>query len=610
MKKILHLLMTLVFSVVWAGCYNDILDNIQKKNNIGEALLVGMLTGLPVKVNSSTNNNTDPTNNNSTNSILDTEDSIMPEHSIANVGSAINLQYNAIAANANPSYSYAWQLLYRPANSTAGLNAAASTATLTPDAEGYYIVRLTITNNGASVGTFYAYIGTPSVVHYVRAGAAGANNGSDWTNAWTSLPAALVRGHTYYVADGTYPPMYFLNTPQNDVIPIYIKKAIGSNHGTNTGWDTASMGSGQAVWLVTDPIQANSAVPSGYNSIPFILDANYIVIDGQVGTGNGSAERHGFKFSNQSRLQNNLYHNAFFVGDGINGNAVSLHHIKIKHCEMAQFGCDTTVIGSQNFFIHSMVQSVQYLLLHSCYIHDTPGVSIYLMNTTNSIIEYCYVARNHSDPVSHGEAVYTNPSCNNNIVRFSVFEDIEGTGIVVGKSGWEFYGNLAFYTPAYVNTPKAGRHAPGKTCNNFVGQGFFCGINDCKVYNNTVIGNNLVIANDPSNSDAGNLGFLMWGSNNIAYNNLFTKCYRMDISTLSVSDYNLFNNNRNVILRSGQEAHSEYTAASLYVDELLFDFHLNQNTTAGTALPAPYTVDMDGKGRGVNNAWSRGAFQY
>ena len=38
--------------------------------------------------------------------------------------------------------------------------------------------------------------------HYVRAGATGLNNGSDWNNAWTSLPATLVRGDTYYIADG------------------------------------------------------------------------------------------------------------------------------------------------------------------------------------------------------------------------------------------------------------------------------------------------------------------------------------------------------------------------------------------------------------------------
>ena len=42
---------------------------------------------------------------------------------------------------------------------------------------------------------------------YVREAAAGANDGTDWTNAYTTLPASLTRGDTYYVADGAYGTM-------------------------------------------------------------------------------------------------------------------------------------------------------------------------------------------------------------------------------------------------------------------------------------------------------------------------------------------------------------------------------------------------------------------
>src|SRR3989304_8100596 len=40
--------------------------------------------------------------------------------------------------------------------------------------------------------------------HYVRSGASGSGNGSDWTNAYTTLPSSLIRGDVYYVAGGTY----------------------------------------------------------------------------------------------------------------------------------------------------------------------------------------------------------------------------------------------------------------------------------------------------------------------------------------------------------------------------------------------------------------------
>ena len=42
-------------------------------------------------------------------------------------------------------------------------------------------------------------------VRFIREGATGNNSGTDWTNTWTSLPLTLVRGDTYYIADGNYP---------------------------------------------------------------------------------------------------------------------------------------------------------------------------------------------------------------------------------------------------------------------------------------------------------------------------------------------------------------------------------------------------------------------
>ncbi len=38
--------------------------------------------------------------------------------------------------------------------------------------------------------------------HYIRADAPAGGDGSNWTQAWTELPATLQRGHVYYLADG------------------------------------------------------------------------------------------------------------------------------------------------------------------------------------------------------------------------------------------------------------------------------------------------------------------------------------------------------------------------------------------------------------------------
>src|SRR3989304_6190299 len=113
--------------------------------------------------------------------------------------------------------------------------------------------------------------------HYIRAGASGANNGSDWTNAWTVLPSTLTRGDTYYIADGSYGG-YVFDDADSGSTWIYIKKATASVHGTETGWDS-SYGDGQAVFTA---------------QIEF--KTNYLEIDGVTGGGPGSWETgHGIK---------------------------------------------------------------------------------------------------------------------------------------------------------------------------------------------------------------------------------------------------------------------------------------------------------------------------
>ena len=61
-----------------------------------------------------------------------------------------------------------------------------------------------------------------SANHYILDGASG--NGSSWSNAWDSLPSTLVRGDTYYIADGSY-GSYTFNDAQSGSTLIYIKKA-------------------------------------------------------------------------------------------------------------------------------------------------------------------------------------------------------------------------------------------------------------------------------------------------------------------------------------------------------------------------------------------------
>ena len=100
--------------------------------------------------------------------------------------------------------------------------------------------------------------------NYVRSAATGANSGGDWNNAYTGLPATLVRGDTYYVADGTYGSQTFSDNASGSTY-IYIKKATVADHGTSIGWSD-SFGTSQAVFSGTFGF-GNGSGNSGYYDI-------------------------------------------------------------------------------------------------------------------------------------------------------------------------------------------------------------------------------------------------------------------------------------------------------------------------------------------------------
>lgn len=95
---------------------------------------------------------------------------------------------------------------------------------------------------------------------YVRAGATGSGDGSDWTNAATDLPSALSRGLVYLVAAGSYGSHRFDDGASGEAL-ITLLRATEAAHGTDAGWD-AAFGEGDAVFG------------------PFDFAAPYYVVDG------------------------------------------------------------------------------------------------------------------------------------------------------------------------------------------------------------------------------------------------------------------------------------------------------------------------------------------
>ncbi len=106
------------------------------------------------------------------------------------------------------------------------------------------------------------FLGTTTVMHSlsachaVGATAAGDGSGSSWSNRMKNLPATLVRGDTYYLADGDY-GKYTFKTVNSGTTRITVKKhkhmtigrsSDGCSNDISAGWDQGSMGSAQANW--------------------------------------------------------------------------------------------------------------------------------------------------------------------------------------------------------------------------------------------------------------------------------------------------------------------------------------------------------------------------
>src|SRR4030081_994538 len=84
--------------------------------------------------------------------------------------------------------------------------------------------------------------------HAVSPTGSGSKNGVNWSNAMNQLPSTLVRGDTYYMADGNYAAYNFV-TPNSGATTITVKKAQSYDFGRATdgctndisaGWNAAT----------------------------------------------------------------------------------------------------------------------------------------------------------------------------------------------------------------------------------------------------------------------------------------------------------------------------------------------------------------------------------
>ncbi|HYG36433.1 MAG TPA: hypothetical protein VEC99_16685 [Clostridia bacterium] len=402
----------------------------------------------------------------------------------------------------------------------------------------------------------------------VRAGASGAGDGSDWDNAFPSLPAVLVRGATYYIASGVY-PSYTFDDAEDGATVITVKKAIAVDHGTDQGWLPA-YGEGQAVF--------NSTMR---------FERGYYVFDGQ--TRNESdwfdGASYGFKVEHSNQHQN-------IVVGVQEHHAVSSIVIKyvfvdamttLPNFSVRMFAIDTDVHGPATGF-----QTIgRGFVFHRMYVRG--GNNAWFLRTTDgAIVEYCAASGQRNNEQNHAETFNLYYSANNAIIRYNQIRDFctvgtRGTAVVAiaYSGGLSFYGNV-------VSDFAAG--------DGVVGFDGYASSNN-KIYNNTFI-----------RGVNGNSGLAFGtGLKNEIRNNLWIDCSTISfLSGAGDHDYNGYTGSN-----AYGEAHAQVNIpTSILVNYAGGDYRLASRTKTGAVLPAPYDRDYLGSVRGADGSWDRGACEF
>jgi hypothetical protein len=414
--------------------------------------------------------------------------------------------------------------------------------------------------------------------HYVRAGASGTGSGTDWTNACTAFSgscsdANLVRGDTYYVADGSYSQTTF-NHADSGTLIITIKKAIVADHGTSTGWlDT--YGDGAATFD---------------NNLDF--NSNYWTLDGVTG-GGPSSWKTGFGF-----VIDTTGAHTTCISDG--GGSSGYHDLIFRHIECIG---DAGGAISANNYCTFFGPGTGPVLVEYMYCHDIAGVMLFT-RTHALTVQYSYFDTIVPDPAAHTEAIYGAANENSPttlqivtdyVVRYNVWANIGPpsdpggvTGVLVCQCDrYEVYGNVII---------NGGGGQGGVTTWNEM--------HNAKIYNNTFIGVNKGI-----NFTIGAVD----GDNIVAYNNLFydTPATFGDPNTGGTVTHNYSWCGLNSGTECTAEANDQNGGTSdPFVAYASDNFTLSTGTTAGTTLGSPYNTDPLGNTRGADGTWDRGAYEF
>jgi hypothetical protein len=317
--------------------------------------------------------------------------------------------------------------------------------------------------------------------HYVRSGTGLTTNcGDSWSNACDDLHGLdLIRGHTYYIADGTYGSYRFNDDECTvgvdcDDPYIYIKKAIENDHGCGIecGWDETTMGSGQAIFSGSEPDNPFASI------INFIK--GYYIFDGQVGNGDDE-NSYGFRviptppFEDKkhyligmpavgysTHILNNIsiYHTAL-INPGTNengGSCITTSGSCTYHSDCPEYYDNESdcysgecCLGSYDYEqidIYSNLANADGFIISNNYLSGGSS-NMLIRNWHNSLIEKNYWTNQWSSSEAHGQQISPGSNCDDIIFRNNIFTKSHTFLIGMHNSGreesserWDVYNNI------------------------------------------------------------------------------------------------------------------------------------------------------------------------
>jgi hypothetical protein len=473
--------------------------------------------------------------------------------------------------------------------------------------------------------------------HYICPGASGGtHSGAEWTDAYLGIgsgagqinPGSMVRGDTYYVANGQITSASTQTTfgvADSGTSAITIIKAIDGANGTNTGWTNGGTGtcnSSQAGWG------------------PILFTTDYWVFNGvtrSTATGNPWVDwrnhsSYGFYVNNNNGSNSPVANNTGAITGGVAGSSAPVNNITVKYFEVngshnGGSGCNingTPVDFDDGVHISGGQSYNDYIGYY--YIHDVGNASTILVDGlgtgvgAGTTIEYgwnqntCYTHSSHSEMFNFRS--WNNSKANGLIVRYNYLENNMGTAYIATPCGcsdiqpgnWDIYGNVFFYNAAesYSGSLGAGDGAILLfNFNNF--EGFF------HFYNNTIS----AIDQPGGACDveiSGNSGATM-GTVAI-YNNVFYHCLQINVGpppcpsggcTSFTYDYQSY---FGMTTSADTSAHKQVSATDPFTNvgqsSNQDDFSLALDSSTWTSLSSPYNIDMVG----VKRTSSRGVYQF